>query len=218
MGVVIAKLARPKKRAQNILFSRNAVICNRDGVPYLMFRIADTRKSYIVQAQVRARIVKKKMTREGELINFYQQDLKLTTDECDDYVLLMWPTVVIHRIDKKSPLFNLSARDLQREQFEIVVLLEGGVESTGLATQARSSYRPSEILWGNRFQSITNFNEHKSEYEIDYSLFHETYPVEMSHCSARELTNIGNENHSDEDETKIRHQGNHINGNAAIVK
>jgi potassium inwardly-rectifying channel subfamily J len=99
MGVIIAKFARPKKRAQNILFSKNAVICHRDGVPYLMFRIVDTRKSHIVQALVRARLLRRKMTREGELINFYQQDLTLSAaEECDNYVLLMWPTIVIHKV------------------------------------------------------------------------------------------------------------------------
>jgi hypothetical protein len=33
VGIVFAKLSRPKKRAQTLLFSRNAVICHRDGVP-----------------------------------------------------------------------------------------------------------------------------------------------------------------------------------------
>ena len=36
------------------------------------------------------------------------------------------------------------------EQFEIIVLLEGTVESTGQSSQARSSYLNTEILWGHR--------------------------------------------------------------------
>ncbi|KAG5673864.1 hypothetical protein PVAND_003875 [Polypedilum vanderplanki] len=194
MGFVIAKFARPKKRAQNIRFSKNAVICHRNGVPHLMFRIVDTRKSHIVQAQVRARMLSRKMTREGELINFYQQDLKLNAaEECDNYVLLMWPTIVIHRIDSSSPLYDMSPQDLKREQFEIIVMLEGGVESTGLATQARTSYKPNEILWGHRFLTITNFNEQSSEFEVDYSKFHMTYEVETPLYSAKVLDQIKEE-------------------------
>lgn len=166
MGGIVAKLARPKKRAQNILFSKNAVISFRDKIPYLMFRVADTRKSYIVQATVKARVIRKRITKEGELINFYQQELRLTTDECDNSVLLMWPTVICHRIDRNSPLYELSFMDLRREQFEIIVMLEGGVESTGLATQARTSYLPSEILWGHRFQNIVTYNERAEEYHV----------------------------------------------------
>lgn len=61
-----AKLSRPKKRAQTLLFSRNAVICHRDGVPCLMFRVGDMRKSHIIEAHVRAQIIKRKVSRRWE--------------------------------------------------------------------------------------------------------------------------------------------------------
>lgn len=35
VGIVFAKLSRPKKRAQTLLYSRNAVICHRNGIPIL---------------------------------------------------------------------------------------------------------------------------------------------------------------------------------------
>ena len=44
VGVVFAKLSRPKKRSETLIFSRNAVICLRDGQLYLMFRVGDIRK------------------------------------------------------------------------------------------------------------------------------------------------------------------------------
>lgn len=62
VGIVFAKLSRPKKRAQTLLFSRNAVICHRDGVPCLMFRVGDMRKSHIIEAHVRAQIIRKKVS------------------------------------------------------------------------------------------------------------------------------------------------------------
>jgi len=52
-GLVFAKLSRPKKRAQTLMFSKRAVICPRDGQLYLLFRVGDLRKSHIVEAQVR---------------------------------------------------------------------------------------------------------------------------------------------------------------------
>lgn len=36
VGIVFAKLSRPKKRAQTLLFSRNAIICHRDGVSFFL--------------------------------------------------------------------------------------------------------------------------------------------------------------------------------------
>lgn len=62
VGIVFAKLARPIKRAQTLLFSRNAVICHRDGLPCLMFRVGDMRKSHIIEAHIRAQIIRKKVS------------------------------------------------------------------------------------------------------------------------------------------------------------
>lgn len=63
VGIVFAKLARPIKRAQTLLFSRNAIICHRDGIPCLMFRVGDMRKSHIIEAHVRAQIIRKKVSK-----------------------------------------------------------------------------------------------------------------------------------------------------------
>lgn len=44
--------------------------------------------------------------------------------------------------------------------------IEGVVESTGMTTQARSSYLPNEILWGHRFESMISFKKETGEYEV----------------------------------------------------
>lgn len=77
VGIVFAKLSRPKKRTQTLLFSRNAVICHRDGVPCLMFRVGDMRKSHIIEAHVRAQLIRHKVTKEGENLPFCQTELKV---------------------------------------------------------------------------------------------------------------------------------------------
>lgn len=55
-----------------------------------------------------------------------------------------------------------------KDRFEIVTMLEGVVESTGMTTQARSSYLPSEILWGHRFESVVTFKRETGEYEVSF--------------------------------------------------
>ncbi|XP_076263501.1 G protein-activated inward rectifier potassium channel 3-like isoform X2 [Rhynchophorus ferrugineus] len=187
VGVVFAKLSRPKKRTQTLLFSRNAVISHRDGVPCLMFRVGDMRKSHIIEAHVRAQIIRHKVTKEGEHLPFFQTELKVGGDGEEDKIFFIWPTTIVHKIDSKSPLYHMSATDLLRERFEIVVILEGVIESTGMTTQARSSYLPSEILWGHRFKSLVTFKKDSGEYEVDYALFNNTIEVDTPLCSAREL-------------------------------
>lgn len=56
-----------------------------------------------------------------------------------------------------------------------------------MTTQARSSYLPSEILWGHRFQSLITFKKESGEYEVDYALFNNTVEVDTPLCSAKQL-------------------------------
>lgn len=124
------------------------------------------------------------ITKEGELIPFFQQELVVGADGSDDRLMFIWPTLIVHKvripmirqsesnckthlkIDEESPLYEVSAADMIKDRFEIVTMLEGVVESTGMTTQARSSYLPSEILWGHRFESVVTFKRETGEYEV----------------------------------------------------
>ncbi|XP_037964724.2 G protein-activated inward rectifier potassium channel 3 isoform X4 [Plutella xylostella] len=195
VGLIFAKLARAKKRNTTLLFSRNAVLCLRDGEFCLLFRVGDIRKSHILEAHVRAQIIRKKVlsskiTREGEVLPFYQQELKVGADGEEDRLMFIWPMTIVHKINEKSPLYGLSASDMLRERFEIVVMLEGVIESTGMTTQARSSFLPSEILWGHRFETMVTFRKDTGEYEVDYTRFNNTYEVDTPLCSAKQLDEL----------------------------
>ncbi|XP_019723942.1 ATP-sensitive inward rectifier potassium channel 12 [Hippocampus comes] len=186
IGAIMAKMARPKKRAETLLFSRNAVIAMRDGKLCLMFRVANLRKSHIVEAHVRAQMVKPRYTEEGEYIPLDQIDMNVGYDRGTDRLFLVAPITVIHEIDEESPLFGISKQDLETADFEIVIILEGLVEATAMTTQARSSYLSSEILWGHRFEPL--IFEEKSQYRIDYAFFHKTFEVPSTpRCSARDM-------------------------------
>ncbi|XP_023228631.1 G protein-activated inward rectifier potassium channel 3-like [Centruroides sculpturatus] len=184
-GIVFAKLSRPKKRSQTLMFSRYATICLRDGKLCLTFRVGDMRKSHIIGATVSAQLIRRKTTAEGEIIPYYQTSLDLKFDEGADRVFLIWPATIVHQIDSNSPFYALSAEDMLRERYEIVVILEGTIESTGQSIQARSSYLPNEILWGHRFEQVVSFRKETGEYLVDYSKFNSTQEVETPLCSAK---------------------------------
>ncbi|XP_052763035.1 G protein-activated inward rectifier potassium channel 3-like [Mya arenaria] len=189
-GIVFAKLSRPKKRAETLMFSKNACICKQDGELCLLFRVGDMRKSHIVEAHIRGLVIKKKVTKEGEILPLYQFDVDLGFDGGLDRLFLVWPVIIVHKIDETSPFWEMSPEDLHKEQFEFIVILEGIVESTGMTTQARSSYLPGEILWGHRFERLVTFQKENGQYQIDYSRFNNTIPVETPQCSAKELSDI----------------------------
>uniref|UniRef100_A0A3B1JL04 Potassium inwardly rectifying channel subfamily J member 4 n=1 Tax=Astyanax mexicanus TaxID=7994 RepID=A0A3B1JL04_ASTMX len=189
IGTIMAKMARPKKRNQTLLFSQNAVIALRDGKLCLMWRVGNLRKSHIVEAHVRAQMIRPYVTAEGEFIPLEQTDLNVGYDEGIDRLFLVSPLVIIHEIDEDSPLWGMSRADLETDDFEIVVILEGMVEATAMTTQARSSYLSREILWGQRFEPV--IFEDCDRYKVDYARFHKTYEVPSTPaCSAKELSEL----------------------------
>lgn len=88
VGVVFSKLTRPKMRAQTLLFSRNAVICQRDGQLCLLFRVGDMRKSHIIGASIRAQMIQMRVTAEGEQMPYYQHELKVRHPPLLDHIQL----------------------------------------------------------------------------------------------------------------------------------
>lgn len=79
VGIVFAKMARPKQRSQTLMFSRNAVICQRDGQLCFMFRVGDMReKSQLIGATIRARYIRSRVTAEGETLSPHVSYLKVS--------------------------------------------------------------------------------------------------------------------------------------------
>ncbi|KAM8975870.1 G protein-activated inward rectifier potassium channel 2 [Pelodytes ibericus] len=185
VGCMFVKISQPKKRAETLVFSTNAVISVRDGKLCLMFRVGDLRNSHIVEASIRAKLIKSKQTKEGEFIPLNQTDINVGYDTGDDRLFLVSPLIISHEINQHSPFWDISKAQLPKEDLEIVVILEGMVEATGMTCQARSSYVTSEIQWGHRFTPVLTLED--GFYEVDYNSFHDTYETNTPSCSAKEL-------------------------------
>ena len=193
LGLIFAKLSRPHRRRNTILFSRHAVIGPRDGKLFLMFRIADLRKKQLIEANIRVYFIRRHVTSEGEEIGCFRRTLPVTYDNDDiddEKIFLFAPVILLHEINEDSPFYNYSANDLLFKDFEVVVLLEGIVEPTGMTMQARTSYVGEEIHWGHLFVGImtyknTSFGD--GHYSVDISRFHETFQVDLPRESAREF-------------------------------
>lgn len=146
------------------------------------------RKCHIIDPEIKAILFQTVRTKEGEILRQRQTELELFADDCKTNKLLIWPMIIVHKIEENSPLYDLSVNNLHNDSFEIIVSLEGTIESTGQSTQARSSYLSSEILWGHRFEQILEFDSYLGEYVADFSKFHDTKPVYTPLYSARALS------------------------------
>ncbi|KAI1291896.1 G protein-activated inward rectifier potassium channel 4 [Halotydeus destructor] len=188
VGFVFAKLSRPQKRSQTLMFSKSAIICQRDGKLCLMFRIGDVRnRSHIIGPSISAIVISRKTTLEGEVIPYFHTQLECKFDHSTDNIFLIWPATMVHVIDEASPFYHMSCEDMMREKYEIIAVLEGTIESTGQTVQARSSYLPCEVLWGHRFEQLVRYKRESGEYRVDYSKFNNTYEVDTPSFSAKEL-------------------------------
>ncbi|XP_029953842.1 G protein-activated inward rectifier potassium channel 1-like isoform X1 [Salarias fasciatus] len=184
IGCMFIKMSQPKKRAETLMFSQDAVVSQRDGKLCLMFRVGNLRNSHMVSAQIRCKLIKSRQTPEGEFLPLDQCELDVGFGTGADQLFLVSPLTICHEINTKSPFFDLSQRSLMNEQFEIVVILEGIVETTGMTCQARTSYTEDEVLWGHRFLPVMSLEE--GFFRVDYSQFHNTFEVPTPPYSVKE--------------------------------
>ncbi|KAK6318514.1 hypothetical protein J4Q44_G00118050 [Coregonus suidteri] len=189
LGCIFMKTAQANRRAETLIFSKHSVISIRNNKLCFMIRLGDLRKSMIISATVRMQVVRRSTTPEGEVVPLDQIDIHMDNPVGTNGIFLVAPLIICHIINKDSPLYELSPAELQNNDIEVIVVLEGVVETTGITTQARTSYLSEEILWGQRF--VPTISEEEGTYAVDYSKFGNTVRVPTPNCSAKKLDEDG---------------------------
>ena len=169
-GLIFARFSLPIAK---VMFSHVAVIAPYDGVPTLMFRAANQRGNFILEAQIKVSLVRNEITKEGNFMRrFY--DLKLVRSQSPAFSLT-W--TVMHCIDESSPLYNQTPESLTEETAELIVTLTGIDETISQTVHSRYSYISDEILWNMRFVDILSVTQ-DSRRVVNMSKFHDVIPVE----------------------------------------
>jgi len=70
-----------------------------------------------------ALLVRRRVTQEGEIIPLETENVDLGF--ANTRLLLSWPVIIEHKINEKSPFWKLCRNDLERENFELLIILEG---------------------------------------------------------------------------------------------
>ena len=146
-GLLFSRFSRPSARVR---FSAVAVVTVHDGVPTLMFRMANERRNVILQAEVRVTLLRTERAREGTEMR-RQRDLALVRRH-SSFFGLSW--AVMHPIDDLSPLAGETPESLAGSDTELVVLLAGVDETLSQTVYARHGYGAADILWDRRFVDI----------------------------------------------------------------
>jgi inward rectifier potassium channel len=170
-GLVFAKFAKPTAR---VLWSNKAVISDRDGIPTLMFRVANERRNHVVEATIRVAMLRSETTKEGESLRRVV-DLPLMRTSTPTFILT-W--TMMHQITKSSPLYGLTPEDLAKMQTEIVLTLTGLDETLGQTINDRTSYLPAEVHYAARFGDV--ISTQGQDRVLDYSKFNDIKPAPLT--------------------------------------
>jgi len=149
-GLAFARFTRP---TAGVRFTKIAVIAIQDGLPVFKFRLANDRKSQIVEAQIRLWLVEESISAEGEQ---YRQSTELKVDRPETPIFsLTW--TARHFIDDTSPLMKHLNEPVERRghsSWHILVTFTGYHESLANQVYARHVYLPQQIHHDANFVDI----------------------------------------------------------------
>ena len=168
-GIVFTKFSIPVARLE---FARGVAIYLQDGVRTLAIRLANRRRNFIVEAQVRVTFIRAETTKEG--IFFYRlYDLPLVRDRSS---ALGRSWLVLHRIIEGSPLENMTPESLRTADVELNVAVSGIDGTTYQTMHALHRYMPEDFRFGERFADMLSFRP-DGRLQLDYAKLHETVPA-----------------------------------------
>jgi inward rectifier potassium channel len=171
-SLVFARFSKPTAR---ILFSRVAVITPYDGVPTLMFRVGNQRRSYILEATASMVLIRDEETAEGHsLRRFY--DLKLARSRSPVFAL-SWQ--IMHRIDETSPLFGVTAEAMKDGDMRLGITISGVDETFAAGITARYNYSHRDIVFERRFVDIFSEGDDAGHLYIHMDRFHDLQPSQQ---------------------------------------
>ena len=142
-GLLFGRVSRPSAK---IGFSEKMLVAPYQDMQSLQFRVVNRRRNDLMEIEARVML----MTVEpngGQPTRSYRL-LKLEREKVL-FLPLTW--TIVHPIDSESPLFGLTAADLQRLQVEVMILIKAYDDTFSQTVLARYSYRYDEIGWNQRF-------------------------------------------------------------------
>ena len=164
-GVIFARFSRPSAR---IIYSRNAIVAPYRDRTALEFRIANARRSQLIDVQVQAILTKIERVNGTAVRKFYELTL-----ERNRVVFFPLSWTVVHPIDSSSPIWGLTQADFVASDAELLVLLIGTDETVSQTVHSRSSYQADEIVWGAKFANMFMRTEAEGIIGMNLSRIHD---------------------------------------------
>ena len=168
-GLVFARLSLPRAR---LLFAKNPVVMRRNGVPTLVFRVANARGNFITEATAKVWVLMATADAEGRrMVGF--QPMRLVKSENPAFAL-SW--TLFHPIDKESPLHGLSEAEIKEQGLTFVVSVTGLDETSSQTMHGRETFSSQDLHFDHEFADMITVDGEGVRH-VDYARIHDTRPI-----------------------------------------
>jgi inward rectifier potassium channel len=178
-GMLYGRFSRPSAK---IIYSKNLLVA-----PYLetcrglMFRLANLRRNTLIDLDIEI-IFSYNEDVDGKILRrFYQLELERKRVSI---LTLNW--TVVHPLDDKSPLKDMTREDLEKTQASFAVLLRAFDDSFSQTVHSRTSYQHDDLVWGARFKPAFDRDE-EGRIVLDLSRINEFANVDLPEVDKSEL-------------------------------
>jgi len=170
-GLFYGRFSRPRAF---LSFSHNAIIAPYKNGTALMFRIAPYKNNLLSEAEAKVNLAMQ-LEENGKMVNrFFNLDLEISKINA---LALSW--TIVHPINEKSPLYNLSYTDMANAKIEALVFVKAFDEVFSNTVVQRFSYIASEVIWGAKFKMMYHADEKKGATVLDLNKLNDHEKVEL---------------------------------------
>lgn len=151
-GLLYGRFTRPRAY---IAFSEKALVSPYKDSTGLMFRMVPYKNIHqLTDAKVAVNLSLLVTDNERSDYEFYQLPLERSRV---DMFNMNW--TVVHPINETSPLYNFTAEDLARSDFELMIQVTGFDPVFSNQVLQRTSYTFNEVVWGAKFSQMYHQSE-----------------------------------------------------------
>jgi inward rectifier potassium channel len=146
-GLLYGRFSRPTAR---IHFSKKAIVAPFKGLTAFQFRLANQiRNSQLIDVECRVSVSLLEEENGVKVRRFRPLELEIKKI---NFFPMSW--TINHIINETSPIYGLSAKDLEEADAEFMILMTGFDDTFSQTVNSRYSYKYFETEFGARFKSV----------------------------------------------------------------
>ena len=162
-GILYGRFAKPKA---DIQYSKDALIAPYgDNITGFMFRIGNRKQNELIETECKIALAINNLVTKKREFHF----LELERSQIN-FLPFTW--TIVHPIDDKSPLYDITEPELEARDAEFVILIKSIADTYFQTVYSRMSYKPKEIVWNAKFTPMKQKPDKHGSISINLNEIH----------------------------------------------